>query len=242
MLRVGGRWCWQDRDYVQHQCELPSNTEELSSRTSSLPIAKIACDSYNWKRVMIYITVGCLGFLVIHLFDIVSLRRLPGAKPVTWILGSGLLVYALVMVSLQSNKLPLPTWSTWLGWALLSISFLLLMYSLFINLPFRKTYIATGIGDRLITTGLYALVRHPGVHWFILVLLSLILVSRSSLLLIAAPIFIVLDIVLVILQDKFFFSRMFNGYDSYRQETPMLVPSRQSINAFINSLKQQFRT
>ena len=187
---------------------------------------------------MIYIAIGCLGFLVIHLFDVVSLKRLPGAKPFTWILGSGLLGYALVMACLRSDKLPLPIWSTWLGWALLSISLFLLIYSLFINLPFRKTYIATGVGDKLIRTGLYALVRHPGVHWFILFLLSLILVSKSSLLLMAAPIFILLDIVLVIVQDKFFFGRMFDDYDSYRQETPMLVPNRQSLNAFINSLKQ----
>jgi len=190
---------------------------------------------------MIYIVIGCIGFLVIHLCDIVSLKRLSGVKPFVWILGGGLLVYALVIASFQADKLSLPIWSTWLGWALLSISLLLLIYSLFINLPFRKTYIATGVGDKLIRTGLYALVRHPGVHGFILVLLSIILISRSSLLLIAAPIFILLDIVLVIVQDKFFFNRMFDGYDSYQQETPMLVPNRQSVNIFINSLKQQFR-
>ncbi len=188
---------------------------------------------------MIYIAIGCLGFLTVHLFDIVSLKRIPGAKPVTWILGSGLLVYVLAIVCLQADKLPLPVWSTWLGWALLSISLFLLIYSLFINLPFRKTYIATGAGDKLIRSGLYALVRHPGVLWFILVLLSLILVSRSSLLLTAAPIFILLDILLVVAQDRFFFGRMFADYDSYRQETPMLMPNRQSINACINSLKQQ---
>ena len=187
---------------------------------------------------MVYIIIGCLGFLVVHLFDIVSLKRLPGAKPFIWILGSGLLVYALAMACLQPDKLPLSLWHTWLGWALLSISLFLLLYSLFINLPFRKTYIATGVSDELIRTGLYTLIRHPGVHWFILVTLSLILVSKSSLLLIAAPIFILLDIVLVIVQDKFLFDRMFADYDSYRQETPMLVPNRQSINAFINSLKQ----
>ena len=187
---------------------------------------------------MIYVVIGCLGFLVIHLFDIVSLKRLPVAKPFTWALGSSLLIYALVMACLQPHRLPLPIWSTWLGWALLIISILPLIYSLFINLPFRKTYIATGVSGRLIRTGLYALVRHPGVHWFILLMLSLVLVSKSSLLLIAAPIFILLDIVLVIVQDKFFFSRMFDDYASYRRETPMLVPNRQSINAFINSLKQ----
>ena len=187
---------------------------------------------------MIYIVIGSLGFLIIHLLDIVSLKRVPGAKPLTWILGSGLLAYSLITICLAPDKLPLPIWSTWLGWALLSVSLFLLIYSLFITLPFRKTYITTGVGDKLITTGLYALVRHPWVHCFTLLLLSLILVSRSSLLLIASPIWILLDIVLVVVQDKFFFGRMFDDYDHYRKKTPMLVPNRGSINAFINCLKQ----
>ena len=186
---------------------------------------------------MIYIAIGCLGFLIIRLLDVFSLNRLPGAKPFTWILGSGLLVYALAMVSLRSDKLPLPIWPIWLGWALLTISLFLLVYSLFINLPFRKTYIATGVGDKLITTGLYALVRHPWIHWFILLLLSLILVSRSSLLLIASLIWILLNIVLIIVQDKFLFGRMFAGYDQYRKETPMLLPNRKSISACIRTIK-----
>ena len=188
---------------------------------------------------MIYIVIGCLGFLIAHLIDIVSLKRMPAAKPITWFLGIGMLAYALVMICLQSNTLILPAWSTWLGWALLSISFALLLYALFINLPLSNTYIASGVNNELIRTRLYALVRHPGVIWFILVMVALILVSKSSLLLIAAPIFILLDIVLVVCQDKFFFGRMFDSYDSYRGETPMLIPNRRSINVFINSLKQK---
>jgi protein-S-isoprenylcysteine O-methyltransferase Ste14 len=187
---------------------------------------------------MIYVALGCLGFLIIHVFDIVSLKRVPGAKPVVWVLGSGLLAYSVIMAWLAPDKLPLPAWSTWLGWALLSISLFLLIYSLFINLPFRKTYVTTGVSDRLITTGLYALVRHPWLYWLILLMLSLILVSKSKLMLIAAPIWILLDILLVVIQDKFFLGRMFAGYDAYRQETPMLVPNRKSINAFIKGWRQ----
>jgi protein-S-isoprenylcysteine O-methyltransferase Ste14 len=190
---------------------------------------------------MVFIAVGCLGFLILHLFDIVALRRLPVAKPLAWMLGSGLLLYSLAMVSLEADKLPLPSWSAWLGATLLSTSLLALIWSLFINLPFRKTYLASGVGDELVTTGLYGLVRHPGVIGFVLVLLSLILVSRSSLLLVAAPVFIMLDIVLVIVQDRFVFGKMFAGYDRYREKTPMLVPNRQSLNTFMNSLTQQFR-
>ncbi len=187
---------------------------------------------------MIYITLGILGFIIVHLFDIVSLKRVPsGAKPCVWAIGSGLLVYSLIMLCLQSNTLPLPIWSTWLGWGLLTLSFFLLIYSLFVNLPFRKTYIASGVSDRLIKTGLYALVRHPWIHCFTLTLLSLVLVSRSSLLLIAVPIWVLVNIALVIIQDKFIFGKMFQGYDSYRQETPMLVPNRRSFNNFVKGLR-----
>ncbi len=186
---------------------------------------------------MIYIALGILGFLVIHLFDIVALKRLPLAKPATWALGSALLLYATVMLCLSGDRLPLPGWSTWLGGLLLVISLFLFLHSLFINLPFGKTYIATGVGDKLITSGLYALVRHPGVFWFTVLLLSLILVSRSSWLLIAAPVWILLDILLVVIQDRFFLGRMFPRYDSYRRQTPMLLPSRKSLNAFINQLR-----
>ncbi len=186
---------------------------------------------------MIYIVIGIFGFLILHLFDIVSLKRIPGAKPGIWILGSGLLAYSVIMMSLTPDKLPLPMWFTWLGWGLLSISLFLLTYSLFINLPFRKTYIATSVGDKLVTTGLYALVRYPWIHSFALILLSLILISRSSLLLIASPILILLNILLAVIQDKFFFDRMFAGYDQYRKETPMLLPNRKSISTCIRTIK-----
>jgi hypothetical protein len=69
-------------------------------------------------------------------------------------------------------------------------------------------------------------------------MLSLIPISGASLLLIAAPTFIALDIVLVVIQDKLIFGRMFHGYDSYRRETPMLLPNRKSFGAFLRSLRQ----
>jgi len=187
---------------------------------------------------MIYIVIGIIGFLVIHLFDFVALKRMPWAKPIIWALGSGLFTYALVMISLSPDKLLIPTWATWLGWVLLLVSLPLLIFSLFINLPFRKTYIEAGIGDKLIRTGLYALVRHPGVPAFTLFIISTVLVSRSMPLLIASPIWIAVDILLVYIQDRFIFGRMFADYDSYQRETPMLIPNRKSIRACLNSFKQ----
>ena len=188
---------------------------------------------------MIYIVVGVIGFLVIHFFDLVSMKRIPfGAKPLVWTAGFAVLIYSLVKLCLQSNTVALPSWVTWVGWFLLVISLLMITFALFINLPFRKTYISTGVGDKLIKTGLYALVRHPGVYWVTSFMFSLVFISKSRLMLIAAPIFCILNMVLVILQDRYFFPKMFEGYDKYQKETPMLVPNRRSIEAFVNLLKR----
>ena len=188
---------------------------------------------------MIYIGIGVLGFIVIHLFDLVSLKRIPfGVKPIVWTAGFATLFFSLINMCLKSNTLPLPDSLTWVGWFLLAVSIMMITFALFINLPFRKTYVDPGVGDKLIKTGLYALVRHPGVYWVALFFFSLVAISKSHLMLIAAPIFVVLNTVLVIMQDKYFFPKMFEGYDEYQQEAPMLVPNRRSIKAFIKSLKQ----
>ena len=189
---------------------------------------------------MIYIGIGIFGFIVIHLFDLVSIKRIPfGAKPVIWTAGFAILIFSLIKLSLQSNTLSIPVSLTWVGWFLLAFSLMMIAFALFINLPFRKTYVSTGVGDKLIKTGLYALVRHPGVYWVTSFFFSLVLISKSHLMLIAVPIFVVLNTALVIVQDKYFLPKMFEGYDKYQKETPMLVPNKRSMKACINSLKRR---
>ncbi len=188
---------------------------------------------------MIYVGIGILGFIIIHLFDLVSLKKVPfGLKPITWTAGFAILIFSLIKLCLQSNTLSIPAPLIWLGWTLLAVSLMMISLALFINLPFRKTYVNAGVGDKLVKTGLYALVRHPGVYWVTSFFFSLVLISKSYLMLIAAPIFVILNTALVIVQDKYFFLKMFEGYDKYQQETPMLVPNRRSVTAFINSLKR----
>jgi len=188
---------------------------------------------------MIYIGIGILGFIIIHLFDLVSLKRVPfGVKPVVWAAGLAILFFSLMKMCLESNTLPLPDSLVGVGWFLLAVSVMMITFALFVNLPFRKTYVDTGVGDKLIKTGLYALVRHPGVYWVALFFFSLVFISRSYLMLMAAPIFVVLNTTLVIVQDKYFFPKMFEGYTQYQKETPMLVPNRRSTKAFLNSLNR----
>ena len=179
--------------------------------------------------------MGIAGFLAAYLFDIVSLKKIPRIKGLIWIIAVVLVIYSTWMVCFDSRKFALPAWASILGWVLLPAFILCFIYSLFINLPFRKTYVKSGVGSQLIRTGTYALVRHPGVLWYGVILVALILISGSQLLLIAAPIWFVMDVIHVTIQDRYLFGKMFPDYKDYRKETPMLIPNKRSIAAFIRT-------
>ena len=150
----------------------------------------------------------------------------------------GLLAYSTVMVCLDTERFWLPVWSQGVGWLLLIPSSLLLAYSLFVELPFSRTYHHTEHSFVLVTTGTYALVRHPMVPWYALVLLSLLLVSQSRLLLLAIPIWLTLDVLWAALQEWLLLKRVFPEYEVYRRTTPMLIPTRRSLEACLQSLRR----
>ena len=93
--------------------------------------------------------------------------------------------------------------------------------------------------QKLVTSGLYSLVRHPWLLFYALAMVSLLLIFQTSLLLVATATWIALDVLLVIIQDRYFFSRMFPGYAAYRSTTPMFIPSKTSWNAFISQIKNR---
>jgi protein-S-isoprenylcysteine O-methyltransferase Ste14 len=186
---------------------------------------------------MEYILLGVLAFLIAFFFDLATTKRVPYLKQIIGLASASLFGYSLLAVCLAPVKMRLPDWLSWVGWPFLLVSFSLLVYSLLLEIPFRQTYTADGAGNRLVKTGTYALVRHPGVLWFSLFLVSLILVSRSRLLLAAAPVWFFMDVLYVWIQERFYFAKMFPGYERYRKETPMLIPTRESITRCIKTLR-----
>jgi len=185
---------------------------------------------------MRYIILGVCSFLIAYLFEFVSLKKIPLAKLILAGAAGLVGIYSLVMVCFRAERFTLPGYLSFLGWLLLFVSSFLLLFSLFWEIPFKKTYLAKGVGDKLIKTGTYVLVRHPGVIWYALFLIALLLISRSRLLLIALPIWVFMDVLYVLIQEKFYFPHMFPGYKEYKKETPMLIPTRRSFVRFLASL------
>jgi len=187
---------------------------------------------------VIYIVIGVLGFLVAVAFDWVSLKRLPAAtKQLVGLLSVGLLTYSTVMVCLTPEKFDFPFFAVPLGILLLLVSLFLLVYSLFIEIPFGSTYSSKGTSNKLTTTGTYALTRHPGVLWLALFYVALILLFPSATMIIATIVWIIMDIIWVLLEDKVFFPRMFPDHSSYQKQTPFLIPNRKSFSACLRTIR-----
>ncbi|MBM3120425.1 MAG: hypothetical protein FJ006_12940 [Chloroflexi bacterium] len=162
-------------------------------------------------------------------------------KQMFGIVALGLIAYATVMVCHTPAKLERPTFLLPLGAVFLVIFLCLLIYSLFIEIPFRTTYAQKGVGNQLIAEGTYALTRHPGVIWLFFVYISLILMFPSATLILAAVIWMLMDVIHVLVQDKLFFPKMFPQYHLYQQQTPFLIPNRQSISACLNTIRPRIK-
>ena len=130
--------------------------------------------SINWIAVV----AGVASFLVAYSFDWAAQVKIRGLKQTIAVVVFVLHGYALYAACWGVARFPLPPPILWIGWVLFPVSLILLIYSFFIEIPFNQTYAKTGSSNQLVTTGSYALVRHPGVIWYPFILLFSILHHR----------------------------------------------------------------
>jgi len=171
-----------------------------------------------------YIFIGLAGFLLIFLTDFGSIIKISLVKPLLWSFGILALGFSIVEIIHTSSRVALIQWLTVPGWILLVLSLVSILYILFINLPFRNTYLNSKTGQLLVTTGFYGLVRHPGLYPFVGTMTGLVMVFPSYNMFMAAIIFTGADLALIVFQDRIVFPRMFNDYSQYKKEVPMIFP------------------
>ena len=112
---------------------------------------------------MQYILLGLVAFLLAPAFEFVSIKGVRGGKQIIGLASLVLWGLAIRGVCRHPHRLSVSTWLVILAWITLVLSAMLLFYSLFVEIPFKRTYHSPGIGQQLVTTGTYALVRHPGI-------------------------------------------------------------------------------
>ena len=112
---------------------------------------------------MAYVSLGVLGFLVGYSTELAAINKLAALRPAAWVTSFGLSGYAMVMVCLNTSRFIPPGWLTFVGWGFLPLASMLLFYTLVLELPFRRTFVGSTSSTDMVTTGTYALIKHPAV-------------------------------------------------------------------------------
>ncbi len=179
---------------------------------------------------MIYILLGALGFVLMFSADIFGLKQKPFLQRIVTLVAIFILVVSSVFILMEGKTLLLPLQIRILGASFTLVYFILMVYSIVIEVSHRNEE------KKLITTGTYALTRHPGVIWFLLFYISGGILFANTSIIIAGLLWTVFNITYVLLQERYIFVKLFMGYQEYTKETPMIIPSLSSIRKCINTL------
>jgi protein-S-isoprenylcysteine O-methyltransferase Ste14 len=176
--------------------------------------------------IMIFISIGCLAFIFLYIFDFNKIIFVHRNINICFAVGLLLLAFStmgILLGNFESFEVTLPF--RLLFGVLSIISLLLLVYSLFFWLPFGGTYIEVKKDNTVVDTGMYALCRHPGAIWVFSFYLFLWLASGKMMMLWAGIIWTVMNTILVYVEDRWIFPKILNGYDHYKTTVPFLIPS-----------------
>jgi len=186
---------------------------------------------------MLYIIVGCIGFMLFILYDLNLIRFKIKLFHPLFAMGFFLVAVSTIVIARGEGAgfMPLPFIKILAG-ILALMSFLFLIYSLFFALPFKQTYI-TITNRQVYDQGIYALCRHPGVIWFMTLYFSLWIFTGLTAMFWTFVWFSLLNLLYSFLQDRYFFPEMFNDYERYRKTTPFLLPTGTSIRRCLTSIR-----
>jgi protein-S-isoprenylcysteine O-methyltransferase Ste14 len=178
--------------------------------------------------------MGALGFGFLLLFDLFSMNSKSYIKYVFCIGGFLLIAINSIFIILNFSEMTFSIWVRIIG-GIFSVTFLiLLIYSVFIEVG-KKTY-GVETEFKLVTTGTYALSRHPGVLWFFLLYICGYLLFQNTFVLYAGLVWTGVNVLYVFIQERFIFYKIFEGYDYYQKSTPMIIPNFQSFEKCITTL------
>lgn len=193
---------------------------------------------------MIYEITGIAAFVAFGLYDVNSVIWKNRIADKLFFAGSVAITVSYVLAvhdaaSTGKSMLDIPSGIKTVALIAGIMSVILLVYTLFFAIPFRDTYVGNdGAGKRIVCrTGMYALCRHPGVLWFTVAGICMCIVFMTRDMLIFTGTVCVLNVLYIVLQDKWTFIHTFSDYEDYRKETPFLIPRISGIVKCFGTMK-----
>lgn len=182
---------------------------------------------------MVYILIGCLSFVLLLLFDVMSMKNKIVEKYIFAFLGISLLICCSLMIILLPSNMVVNDVIRSICLPLTILFSGLLVYSVFIEVG-GNTYQKIA-EPSLVTNGTYSLVRHPGVLWFFLAYTFGAILLANRTLLLAAFVWGLVNLIYTLIQEYIVLRRIFSSYKEYSMKTPMFFPNFTSIKSFMTT-------
>lgn len=191
---------------------------------------------------MALLVIGIIAFISFLLYDINSVLWQNKIFHYNFIFGFILIAFTTVAIMLK-NAADIQPSRIFLIIAIL-LAFLFsgtLIYTLFFALPFKTTYIDPPKKKHVHADGVYALCRHPGFWPFAGLYLSLYMIVPNKQIVIMIFLFIGLNFLYVVFQDRWTFPKIFVDYGQYTNSTPFLVPNFSSVRKCMRTIRNEKR-
>lgn len=171
------------------------------------------------------ILIVTFSFLFLFVSDVLQIKNHGIVTTLFTIFGflgvfSSIILLIIAVGPLRSNP---PAFSA-VMWGLSGIFLGALVYTVFFAVRKKKGSETTDGKRRAIKHGLYGIVRHPGFYWFFLLLVALSLICRKPAFFIASAYMAFLDFLLILIEDRLLFPRLFADYDVYKTKVPFIIP------------------
>ncbi len=180
---------------------------------------------------MLFILSGAIGFLCLLGSDIVGIKKNSVVQNLLAFFGTLIIVSSSIVILLIGKTYEMEIALRILFGFIGLIFLFFLVYSVLIEV--RKN---RNSKSKLVTSGTYALSRHPGVLWLFLYYVFGSMFFANIDILIAGIVWSLVNIVYVVIQERVIFSKVFSDYESYKESTPMLLPTMSSIKKCLNTL------
>jgi protein-S-isoprenylcysteine O-methyltransferase Ste14 len=170
-----------------------------------------------------YLVAGS-GFLLVVVSDVLQGRKATAMTvPLSWA-GYALVALSVLSLVLRSDLAPVSVDALTISGIGLSVFFSgLLIYSVCFEIPLAEKRTASP-KKQAFMKGTYGFSRHPGFLWFTILQCTLWPVHQDGGSLALSAWMVLLDFILICLEDRFLFPRIFVDYAEYKKKVPFLVP------------------
>jgi protein-S-isoprenylcysteine O-methyltransferase Ste14 len=169
---------------------------------------------------------AAIGFLSLGVYDIAQIGGWSRVGRLFSIIGYGTIVSSLIFHLIRSHPPGSPVPIVIVGFILAAVCLITLAYTVLFEVGRRSCRDKPKGPRRAYRHGSYGVVRHPGFWWYLSLCAALGTAYGTVDVGAFLGLTVVMNYLLILLEDRCLFPRIFVDYDDYRRVVPFLIPRK----------------